>query len=1158
MKTNLLFSKIFVGITKFILNILNIIKNKNNIKWCFALLLAYSVFFTNNVKSQSIPYSCDFSSTTGWTSMIDPGTCNDNWYTNASTNAGGASPEAYCYYDNCNPGTTRLISPGINTSGQTSLNLSFKHFYDGYSTGVTIKIQSSANGTTWTDETWSATTSGNLGPATVNTTITSNVGATTYIAWVITGNLFNYDNWYIDDVSVTGGGGGNPSITLADNGTQVTAATVPKGTLNHVLHKSKLTVSTANATLTGMTCTTTGTCANTTDITNIKVRYSTDNVLDAGDATLSTITPADPTAALTFTPFTSQVITTASPGYIFITADIGASAVDNRTIAVSALTSGNFTISETETWTGSTAAGGTQTIVAVSPVNDNCAGAIPLAVYSGSCGGATTGNVTAATQSIAAISCAGYTGNANDDIWYTFTTTNAGNHTITVDGNGDFDAVVDLRTGACNGSNVSCADGTTEGGVETINYNCSASTTYLVRVYDYGSDFPATTTFTICVIDPTPTNDNCSGAIELTVYGTSCGGATTGNVALATQSQAGCTGTANDDLWYQFTATATAHNITVTSSANFDAVAQLFSGACGSLTSVSCMNITGTGETEGATALTVYGANCGGSTTGDVIGATQSQAGCTGTANDDIWYQFTATATFHNISVAGSVNFDAVVQLFSGACGSLTSITCRNNTFAGETEIINATGLTSGNTYYVRVYDYYSGMPATTTFDICVTGPPANDNCAGATALTVYGANCGGSTTGDVIGATQSQAGCTGTANDDIWFKFTATGTTHEITVVGSVSFNAVVQLFSGACGTLTSITCRNNTGMGGAEGINATGLTNGNIYYVRVYDYGSGTPATTTFTICVTTPCATAGTWDGTEDNNWNTPGNWSCDAVPTPLTNVTIPSGTPFSPNVTNANAFFFFFTINSSATLTVSASSGYYLEVDGNLNNSGTFNHTGDAWIYLRGTGKTIGGTGRFDHLGINFYDGCNYTLTSNLNIYDFVINYTNASNYGTLNIGSYSLTVNGSIHQDGVINCNTGTFIDKALFDQAFDMSIFYNNSGTFIWDLTGTSSNGSFNLQDDDFYSVRLACDPGYTISLSNITDLTMANQFIIDPNTNVSDNTIPIYIKGDWINNGSFSATSSGTVTFTGTNAQSIGGNSTTTFNNLIILNTSP
>ncbi|MGB3949376.1 MAG: T9SS type A sorting domain-containing protein [Bacteroidia bacterium] len=553
------------------------------------------------------------------------------------------------------------------------------------------------------------------------------------------------------------------------------------------------------------------------------------------------------------------------------------------------------------------------------PANDNCSGATALTVYGATCGGATTGNVTGATQSIAGITCNSFSGTADDDVWYSFVATST-NHIITVVGSASFDAVVDLRTGACSGTNVNCADATTGGGTETLNATgLTIGSTYYVRVYHYGSSMPSTPTFTICVTTPAPSNDDCSGATALTVYGATCGGATTGNVMGASQSIAAapCAGTANDDVWYSFVATSTSHDITVVGSASFDAVIDLRSGSCNG-TNVTCLDATGTAGTEtlnatgltvgatyyvrvyhfystipattsfticvttptpptppndncaGATSLTVYGNSCGGATTGNVASATQSIPallcnGLTGTSEDDVWYSFVATATSHNITVVGSANFDAVVDLRSGACSG-TNINCADSSATGGTEVIIATGLTIGNTYYVRVYDYGSTTPSTTTFTICVTTPsttpPPNNNCSGATTLTVYGATCGGSTTGDVAGATQSLAaiscnGQTGTANDDVWYKFVATSTTHDITVQGSASLNAVVDMRLNNCSG-ANVGCADATGNGGKEVINATGLTIGSTYFVRVYDYGTGFPATTTFTICVTTPTTT------------------------------------------------------------------------------------------------------------------------------------------------------------------------------------------------------------------------------------------------------------------------------------------------------------
>jgi hypothetical protein len=62
-----------------------------------------------------------------------------------------------------------------------------------------------------------------------------------------------------------------------------------------------------------------------------------------------------------------------------------------------------------------------------------------------------------------------------------------------------------------------------------------------------------------------------------------------------------------------------------------------------------------------------------------------------------------------------------VVQVFDACAGN--SLACIDGTLAGGTETATVTGLTIGNTYYVRVYDYEIGTPATTTFDICVVDP---------------------------------------------------------------------------------------------------------------------------------------------------------------------------------------------------------------------------------------------------------------------------------------------------------------------------------------------------------------------------------------------------------------------------------------------------
>ena len=116
--------------------------------------------------------------------------------------------------------------------------------------------------------------------------------------------------------------------------------------------------------------------------------------------------------------------------------------------------------------------------------------------------------------------------------------------------------------------------------------------------------------------------------------------------------------------------------------------------------------------TQGSTCVT---------TSGTVMNATQSIAGCSGTANNDVWYKFTANTTGALITTEGSAEFDAVFQVYSGnSCAALNSLTCVDNTFEGEIETTTLTGLIPGQTYYIRVYDWLDGIPNTMNFTICV------------------------------------------------------------------------------------------------------------------------------------------------------------------------------------------------------------------------------------------------------------------------------------------------------------------------------------------------------------------------------------------------------------------------------------------------------
>ncbi len=247
---------------------------------------------------------------------------------------------------------------------------------------------------------------------------------------------------------------------------------------------------------------------------------------------------------------------------------------------------------------------------------------------------------------------------------------------------------------------------------------------------------------------------------------------------------------------------------------------------------------------------------CGTVTPGTVVSATaSSQAnGCFGTADDDVWFSFVATNTTHRVSllnVAGSTT-DMYHSVYSGTCGSLTNILC------SDADVSEPIGLIPGNTYYVRVYTYTATPGQTSTFDVCIGSPPpppSNDNCVNAIALTVNpDLLCGVVTNSYTQSATNSGiAACIGTgADDDVWFSFVATSTSHKFDLlnISGTSTDLVHEIFSGNCGSLFSIACSDpNSSQWG-------GFTIGQTYYVRVYTYGLGVGTyASSFQICVGTP---------------------------------------------------------------------------------------------------------------------------------------------------------------------------------------------------------------------------------------------------------------------------------------------------------------
>ena len=533
------------------------------------------------------------------------------------------------------------------------------------------------------------------------------------------------------------------------------------------------------------------------------------------------------------------------------------------------------------------------------PANDECVNAVAVQINTDdSCTIKTAGTLVSATNSNESFS---YIGRSDDDVWYTFVATATSHRIRLLNVNGDLtDLVHEVFKGSCGGQLESVH---TSIPYSSLISGLTIGNTYYLRVFTYsGGNIAESTTFDLCISvpPPAPANDECAGAIALTMNeNLLCTTTTSGTLVSATNSGITAqTGTADDDVWYSFLATANTHKISLTN-VNGDItnlVHEVLDGTCGALnvfsssdpnsSIVSGLSVDSTyyvrvftigstkaetttfdicitafppppvnDECAGAIALTVNpDLNCTSTTSGTLVSATDSGIDAdTGSADDDVWFSFVATATSHAIkilNVEGNIT-NLAHEVMDGSCGLMTILNSSNS----NSHFV--TGLTIGNTYYVRVYTYYTSPSDSTTFDICIgsrTAPPANDNCTDAIALTVNtNASCTSTTAGTIAGATDSgeRPSSVGTADDDVWYTFVATATFHKITltnVEGELS-DLVHEVFEGTCGGQLASISTSNDNMS-----IISGLTIGTAYYVRVFSYSGDTIGSTTFNICVRT----------------------------------------------------------------------------------------------------------------------------------------------------------------------------------------------------------------------------------------------------------------------------------------------------------------
>lgn len=232
-----------------------------------------------------------------------------------------------------------------------------------------------------------------------------------------------------------------------------------------------------------------------------------------------------------------------------------------------------------------------------------------------------------------------------------------------------------------------------------------------------------------------------------------------------------------DDAWGWFTATGTTTNITYDPDDNHRAIVHVFTGTCGSLSQVTCLDAGSNGTNADLSFATAIGTNymvrvqrrntdnsmdgrlciwsvppppandnpCGaisltlGSscslTSRTTVGATATAGipapGCGGYSGADVWYSFVApsNALVTLRTSTGSLSNMGMAVYSATACnGTFTLITCDNSSGPGNMPFITLTPLeiVAGQTYYVRMWGNGGG---TGTFNLCANTAASGSTC---------------------------------------------------------------------------------------------------------------------------------------------------------------------------------------------------------------------------------------------------------------------------------------------------------------------------------------------------------------------------------------------------------------------------------------------
>jgi hypothetical protein len=484
--------------------------------------------------------------------------------------------------------------------------------------------------------------------------------------------------------------------------------------------------------------------------------------------------------------------------------------------------------------------------------------------------------------------------------WYTFVG-DGNSSTISVTTT-NYDIKLSISSGSCGSlTNIACLDSALSSGTETYTFTTAVGVTYYVYIAYWSTAGTSTNTgtFTISRSCSVPYNP-CTSISNIATCGSANSVTIPAGAGGYSPSSCGWT-TPGVERIYTFTPASTG-NFTITQTSSFGFIDYQFkpvSLGCsssgwtciddlsGAGTSPSFTLIAGTqyyilldpevttggsvnftincptppitnDEPCNAIALTVN-TTCNYSTytnSGAAASAGIPDPGCASYSGGDVWFSAVVPAAgVLTVDLQSGVMIDSGMAFYSGACGSLTLLECDDDdSNNGAMSTISMTGLTPGQTIYIRVWEF--GNNNNGTFGICATTP----SCPAPSDLYATILNA--------TSATINWNNTTPPSSNGYQYYITTTNTppTPGSTPTGSTA--------------------------AGVNGVTLTGLVAGQAYYFWVRSFCGGTDYSSWYGPTNYTPCAVGnGTGTTTLDCpsvvsgglglNGGTPPTMSCQAL-------------------------------------------------------------------------------------------------------------------------------------------------------------------------------------------------------------------------------------------------------------------------------------